>query len=150
MRARDFWARVSPIYDRRPKEEIPMSHILEEASVAAAEFRLSNGCLARVRDADPAADRRIDLLLLQARFMRGGAINPLVGARARAVLSIVEIDGEPLPWPPCRPRHADLTAYLNRFTGADVEALALSYNAANPDKMTQLLRTGPRRGRVMA
>jgi len=127
-----------------------MPHILEETSVTADEVRLSDGRRARVRDADPAADRRIDLLLLQARFMRGGALNPLVGALARAVLSIVEIDGEPLPWPPCRPRHADLTAYLNRFTGADVEALALAYDAANLGKMTQLLRTGPRRGRVMA
>ena len=110
---------------------------METLPTTADEVRLSDGRVARVRDADPSADRRIDLLLLQARFMRGGAINPLVGARARAVLSIVEIDGEPLPWPPCRPRHADLTAYLNRFTGADVEALALAYNAANPGKMTQ-------------
>jgi len=123
---------------------------METRPTTSDEVRLSDGRLARVRDADPAADRRIDLLLLQARFVRGGAINPLVGALARAVLSIVEIDGEPLSWPPCHPRHADLTAYLNRFSGADVEALVLAYDAANLGKMTQLLRTGPRRGRVMA
>ncbi len=127
-----------------------MPHILEKASVTADEVRLSDGRLARVRAADPAADRRIDVLMLQCRFLRSGRMNPLEGARARAVLSIIEIDGEPLPWPPCRPSHTDLTAYLNRFTAADVEALAVAYSVANPGKMTQLLRTGPRRGRVLA
>ncbi len=122
----------------------------EAGALLPDEVRLSDGRSARVRAADPAADRRADLLLLQARFMRGGAINPLVGALARAILSIVEIDGEPVPWPPCRPRHADLTAYLNMFTAADVEALAAAYNAANPGKTTQLLRAGIRRGRVVA
>ncbi len=118
--------------------------------VAVDEVRLSDGRLARVRGADPAADRRIDLLLLQARFMRGGAINPLVGTRARVVLSIVEIDGEAVPWPPCHPSHAALTAYLNKFTAEDLESLAVAYSAANPGATTQLLSTGLRRHRVMA
>lgn len=124
----------------------------DASTLAADEVRLSDGRFARVREADPIADRRSDLLLLQARFMRGGGINPLVGALARAVLSIVEMDGEPLPWPPCRPRHADLTAYLKKFTAADVEALAAAYNAANPGATTQLLRPGRRgapRGRLL-
>jgi len=116
----------------------------------ANEVRLSDGHLARVRDADPAADRRIDLLLLQCRFLRGGQLNPLVGTRARVVLSIVEIDGEPLVWPPCRPTHAALTAYLNKFTAEDLESLAVAYSAANPGATTQLLTTGLRRHRVMA
>ncbi len=127
-----------------------MPHILEEASVTAAEVRLSEGRRARVRDADPAADRRIDLLLLQARFMRGGAINPIIGARARAILAITEIDGEAVAWPPCRPTHDALRAYLARFTAEDCEALALAYTAANPGATTQLLTTGLRRHRVMA
>jgi len=127
-----------------------MPHILEEASVTADEVRLSDGSRARVRDADPAADRRIDLLLLQARFFRGGRIDPLEGARARAVLSVIEIDGQPIPWPPCLPRPEALRAYLGTFTGADIEALASAYNAANPGAVTQLLRLGPRRDRVMA
>ncbi len=119
-------------------------------ALSADEVRLSDGRVARVRDADPAGDRRIDLLLLQCRFLRGGEVNPLVGGIARAVLSIIEIDGEPVPWPPCRPRYADLRAYLNRFTGAELEAIAEAYSVANPGAITQLLRTGPRRGRVMA
>jgi len=127
-----------------------MPHILEEASVTGVEVSLSDGRLARMRDADPAADRRIDVLMLQCRFLRSGRMNPLEGARARAVLSIVEIDGEPLPWPPCRPCHADLTAYFNRFTVEDVEQLAVAYDAANPGATTQLLNTGRRRGRVLA
>ncbi len=127
-----------------------MPHILEEASVRAAVVLLSDGRLARVRDADPAADRGIDLLMLQCRFLRGGQLNPLVGTRARVVLSIVEIDGLAGAWPPCVATHAALTAYFNRFTAEDLEALAVVYSAANPGKMTQLLRTGPRRGRVMA
>jgi len=43
-----------------------------------------------------------------------------------------------------------LRAYLGTFTGADIEALASAYNAANPGAVTQLLRLGPRRDRVMA
>ncbi len=118
---------------------------------AADEVRLSDGRLARVRDADSAADRRTDLLLLACRFMRGGQINPLVGTRARVVLSIVEIDGELLAWPPCHPSHAALTAYLNKFTAEDLESLAVAYSAANSGPTTQLLSTGRvRRGRVMA
>jgi len=127
-----------------------MPPILEEASVTADSVRLSDGRLARVREADPAADRRIDLLMLQCRFLRGGQLNPLVGTRARVVLSIVAIDGKAIPWPPCHPSHAALTAYLNRFTASDLEALAVAYSVANPGATTQLLRTGPRRGRVMA
>jgi len=127
-----------------------MPHILEEASVAVDDVRLSDGRLVRVRGADPAADRRIDVLMLQCRFLRSGRMNPVEGARARAVLSIIEIDGEPAPWPPCRPFHADLTAYFNRFTVEDVEQLAVAYDAANPGATTQLLNTGRRRGRVLA
>jgi len=118
---------------------------------AADEVRLSDGRLARVRDADSAADRRTDLLLLACRFMRGGQINPIVGARARAILAITEIDGEPLPWPPCQPTHAALRAYLAGFTREDCAALALAYSAANPGPTTQLLTMGRvRRGRVLA
>ena len=127
-----------------------MPHILEEASGTADEVSLSDERRARMRAADPAADRRIDLLMLQCRFLRGGQLNPLVGTRARVVLSIVEIDGEAVPWPPCHPSHAALTAYLNKFTAEDLESLAVAYSAANPGATTQLLRTGPRRGRVMA
>jgi len=127
-----------------------MPPILEEASVTANEVRLSDGRIARVREADPAADRRIDVLMLQCRFLRSGRMNPLEGARARAVLSIIEIDGEPAPWPPCRPSHADLTSYFNRFTAEDVEQLAVVYDAANPGARMQLLNTGRRRGRVLA
>ncbi len=116
----------------------------------ADEVRLSDGRLARVRGADPVADRRTDILLLQCRFMRGGQINPLVGTRARVVLSIVEIDGEQLAWPPCRPTHAALTAYFNRFTAEDLESLAVAYSAVNSGATTQLLTTGLRRHRVMA
>ncbi len=123
----------------------------EQTSDAAAdEVRLCDGRLARVRVADPAADRRIDLLLLQCRFMRGGQIPPLVGARARAVLSIVELDGKPLDWPPCKPTHDALRAYLAGFGAQDCEALAVAYSAANPGAKTQLLTTGLRRHRVMA
>jgi len=118
--------------------------------VAVDEVRLSDGRLARVRGAEPAADRRIDLLMLQCRFLRGGQLNPLVGTRARVVLSIVEIDGEAVPWPPCHPSHAALTAYLTKFTAEDLEALAVAYSAANPGATTQLLSTGLRRHRVMA
>lgn len=120
--------------------------------VAADEVRLSDGRLARLRGADAAADRRIDLLLLQCRFMRGGQLKPLVGARARAVLSIVELDGKPLDWPPCKPTHGALTAYLNTFAFEDCEALAAAYNHANPGGVTQLLRPGRRgaaRGRML-
>jgi len=118
--------------------------------VAVDEVRLSDGRLARVRGADPAGDRRIDLLMLQCRFLRGGQLNPLVGTRARVVLSIVEIDGEAVPWPPCHPSHAALTAYFNKFTAEDLEALAVAYSAANSGATTQLLSTGLRRHRVMA
>ncbi len=110
--------------------------------VAAGEVRLSDGRLARVRGADPAHDRAIDVLMLQARFMRGGRLNPLVGALARAVLSIVAIDDEALAWPPCQATHDALTAYLNQFTAEDCEKLALAYSAANPGAMTQLLDAG--------
>ncbi len=119
---------------------------------AADEVRLSDGRVARIRDADPAHDRAIDLLMLQCRFMRGGQLNPLVGARARAVLSITEIDGEPVAWPPCTPTHGALTAYLNKFAFEDCEALAAAYNHANPGGVTQLLRPGRRgaaRGRML-
>jgi len=123
----------------------------QTSDVAADEVCLSDGRLARLRGADPAADRRIDLLMLQCRFMRGGQLNRLVGTRARVVLSIVEIDDEPLPWPPCVATHAALTAYFNKFTAQDCEALAVAYSAANPGATTQLLSTGRvRRGRVTA
>jgi len=127
-----------------------MPPILEEASVTADSVRLSDGRLARVREADPASDRRIDVLMLQCRFLRSGQLNPLVGTRARVVLSIVAIDGEAIPWPPCHPSHAALTAYLNKFTAEDLESLAVVYSAANPGATTQLLSTGRRRGRVLA
>ena len=127
-----------------------MPPILEEAAVMADEVRLSDGRRARVRGADPAGDRRIDLLMLQCRFLRGGQLNPLVGTRARVVLSIVEIDGEAVPWPPCHPSHAALTAYFTKFTAEDLEALAVAYSAANSGATTQLLSTGLRRHRVMA
>jgi len=123
---------------------------METLPTTADEVRLSDGRRARVRDADPAADRRIDVLMLQCRFLRGGQLNPLVGTRARVVLSIVEIDGEAVPWPPCQPTHAALTAYFNKFTAEDLEALAVAYSAANSGATTQLLSTGLRRHRVMA
>ncbi len=120
------------------------------SALSADEVRLSDGRVARVRDADPAADQRCDVLLLQSRFFRSGGLDQIEGARARAVLAIAEIDGEPVSWPPCRPGREELRAYLSRFTGADVEALATAYSKANPGPTMQLLRTGPRRGRVMA
>jgi len=127
-----------------------MMKLPNSPDVATDEVRLSDGRLARVRGADPAADRRIDLLMLQCRFLRGGQLNRLVGTRARVVLSIVEIDGLAVAWPPCVATHAALTAYFNRFTAEDLESLAVVYSAANPGATTQLLSTGPRRGRVMA
>ncbi len=116
------------------------------------KVRLSDGRVARVRDADPAADRRIDLLLLQCRIYRGGQINPVEAAGARAVLSIAQIDGAAVPWPPCRPGHEGLRAYVRRFTAEDVKALAGAYSAANPGPITQILRPGRRgapRGRML-
>lgn len=121
-------------------------------ALAASEVRLFDGRVARVRAADPAADRRSDLLLLQCRFFRGGHLDPLTGARARVVLSISEIDGEPVAWPPCRPTRDGVRAYLASFTPEDVEALAGAYNAANPGAITQILRPGRRgapRGRML-
>jgi len=119
-----------------------MPHILEKASVTADEVRLSDGRLARVRDADPAADRRADLFALQARLYKSGRINPMDGATVRAVLSIVEIDGQAMPFPPCRPTREALLAYLKGFTRADLDALATAYDNANPGQVQQLLRPG--------
>ena len=119
-----------------------MPHILEEAPVTAAVVLLSDGRRARVRDADPAADRRADLFALQARLYKSGRINPMDGTAVRVVLSIVEIDGQAVPFPPCRPTREALQAYLKSFTRADLEALATAYDKANPGQVQQLLRPG--------
>jgi hypothetical protein len=112
------------------------------------EVRLSDGRLVCVRGADPAADRRADLFALQARLYKSGRINPLDGTAVRVVLSIVEIDGQAVPFPPCRPTREALQAYLKGFTRADLEALATAYDNANPGHAQQLLRpcshAGPR------
>ncbi len=124
----------------------------DQAAHETGAVRLSDGRVARVRAANPAADRRTDLLLLQARFVKGGHLDPLMGARARVVFSITEIDGDPVPWPPCRPTHDAVQAYLNSFTREDVEALAAAYDKANPGAVTQILRPGRRgapRGRML-
>jgi len=110
--------------------------------VAVDEVRLSDNRLARVRGADAAADRRADLFALQARLYKSGRINPLDGTAVRVVLSIVEIDGQAVPFPPCRPTREALQAYLKGFTRADLDALATAYNNANPGHAQQLLRPG--------
>lgn len=124
-----------------------MPPILEEASVTADErVTLSDGRRVRVRAADPAADRRADLFALQARLYKSGRINPLDGTAVRVVLSIVEIDGQAVPFPPCRPTREALQAYLKGFTRADLDALATAYNNANPGHAQQLLRPGSHAG----
>ncbi len=110
--------------------------------VASDEVRLSDGRLARVRAADAAADRRADLFALQARLYKSGRINPLDGTAVRVALSIVEIDGQAVPFPPCRPTREALQAYLKGFTRADLDALATAYDNANPGHAQQLLRPG--------
>jgi len=110
--------------------------------VAADELRLSDGRLARVRGADPAGDRRADLFAFQARLYKSGRINPMDGTAVRVVLSIVEIDGRAVPFPPCRPTREALQAYLKGFTRADLDALATAYDNANPGQVQQLLRPG--------
>ncbi len=119
-----------------------MPPILEEAAVMADVVLLSNGRRACVRGADPAADRRADLFALQARLYKSGRINPLDGTAVRVVLSIVEIDGQAVPFPPCRPTREALQAYLKGFTRADLDALATAYDNANPGHAQQLLRPG--------
>ncbi len=125
-----------------------MPHILEEASVTADEVRLSDGRLARVREADPAADRRTDLLLLQAGFYRRGRVDALATAIFRVLLSITHIDGEPVPYPPVPCRRDRLRAYAGRFTDDDLTHLCRCYTRLNPT-LTPLMRLD-RRGRVVA
>lgn len=113
----------------------------------AGEVRLSDGRLARLRDPDPVADRRSDLLLLQARIFRGGRLDPIEGASFRCVLAIATMDGEPVPWPPVRPTREALRAYIARFSKADIEVLAQCYDRLNDGAHTRLLRF-ERQGRV--
>ncbi len=117
---------------------------LSTCSTAAAvdEVMLSDGRVVRVRAADPAADRRADLFALQARLYRGGHIHPMDGTTIRVVLAISEIDGQTVPFPPCQPTREGVTAYLRRFTRADLEALATAYSDVNPGQVQQLLRPG--------
>ncbi len=115
---------------------------METPDVAADEVRLSDGRRARVRGADPAADRRADLFALQARLYQGGRIHPLDGTAARMALAISEIDGQAVPFPPCQPTREALQGYLKGFTRADLETLAEVYSNANPGHVQQLLRPG--------
>ncbi len=118
------------------------SSTIDPEASAPDEVRLSDGRLARIRAADPAADRRADLFALQARLYQGGRINPLDGTAVRVALAIVEIDGQAVPFPPCRPTREALRAYLKGFTRADMDALATAYSNANPGQVQQLRRPG--------
>ncbi len=109
------------------------------------EVRLADGRLVRVRAADPAADRRVDLLLLQAGFYRGGCVDALATAIFRVLLSITHIDGAPVPYPPVPARRERLRAYAATFTDDDLTHLCRCYTRLNPT-LTPLLRLG-RRGR---
>jgi len=119
-----------------------MPPTLKQTSDASDEVRLADGRLARVRGGDSAADRRADLFALQARLYKSGRINPMDGTAVRVVLSIVEIDGQAVPFPPCRPTREALQAYLKGFTRSDLDALATAYDNANPGHAQQLLRPG--------
>ncbi len=113
----------------------------DDRALLSDEVRLSDGRRARLRGPDPAADRRTDVLLLQARLFRGGRLDPIEGAAFRCVLAIAEIDGEPVPWPPVRATREALRGYLARFTTDDLDALAGCYDRLNP-LLTPLLRFG--------
>jgi hypothetical protein len=117
----------------------------DTGALSVNEVRLSDGRVARMRDADPAADRRTDLLLLQVGFYRGGRVDPLATAIFRVVLSITHIDDEPVPFPPVPARRDLLRAYAKTFTDDDLTHLCRCYTRLNRT-LTPLLRLG-RRGR---
>lgn len=124
-----------------------MSPTLDHTPTPANEVRLSDGRLAHLRDADPAADHRTDLLLLQAGFYRGGRVDPLATAIFRVLLSITHIDDAPVPYPPVPCRRDRLRAYVATFTDDDLTHLCRCYTRLNPT-LTPLLRLD-RRGRVV-
>lgn len=115
---------------------------------AGAVVQLSNGRVVTMRGAEPAADRRVDLLLLQAGFYRGGCVDALATAIFRVLLSITHIDGAPVPFPPVPARRDRLRAYAATFTDDDFTHLCRCYTRLNPT-LTPLMRLD-RRGRVVA
>lgn len=112
----------------------------EAGALSANEIRLSDGRVARMRDADASADRRTDLLLLQTGFYRGG-VDPFATALFRVVLSITHIDDVPVPFPPVPARRDRLGAYAKTFTNEDLTRLCHCYNSRNPT-LTRVLRLG--------
>jgi len=113
----------------------------DTGALSVNEVRLSDGRVARVREAAPAADRRVDLMLLQTGFYRGGRVDPLATALFRVVLSITHIDDEPVPFPPVPARRDRLRAYAKTFTDEDLTRLCHCYNSRNPT-LTRVLRLG--------
>ncbi len=119
----------------------------DASTLSVNEVRLSDERVATMREADPDADRRTDLLLLQAGFYRGGRVDALATAIFRVLLSITHIDGAPVPFPPVPARRDRLRAYAGRFTDDDLTHLCRCYTRLNPT-LTPLLRLD-RRGRVV-
>ncbi len=117
----------------------------DAGALLANDVRLSDGRVARMRAAGLAADRRVDLLLLQAGFYRGGCVDALATAIFRVLLSITHIDGAPVPFPPVPARRDRLRAYAKTFTDDDLTHLCRCYTRLNPT-LTPLLCLG-RRGR---
>ncbi len=88
---------------------------------------LHDGRHARLTKPSEARERRTDVFALQSRLRRGGRYDPIEMTRLRVVLSIDDIDGHPIPFPPCPPQAERVRAYIRTFQ-EDLERLALAYD----------------------
>ncbi len=112
-------------------------------TLAPNEVRLSTGQLMRLRDPDPAAERRSDIFALSA-GMRRGLPDPVELANLRALLAVEAIDGQAVPWPPVPPRRAAVCAWLRSFSRDDLNLLAACYVTVYEGKFVPFLRLGRR------